>query len=163
MLEIISSCCVPTGNRALFSDESRFALNHADCRTRVYRRTNERYAACCVLEKDRFCWGQVDDLGWDTGWPEDIYLMLGNLNTRRYMDDVLLLMSYHFSISKVLVTFQHDNARSHTALIARQFLAQNSIDVLPWPAVYPELSFGMIWVGGTVNIRSTHCKICKHL
>ena len=118
----------------------------------VYRRTNERYADCCVLEKNRFCWGHVDDdFGWDNGWPEDVDLMLGNLSTRRYMDDVLLLMSYHFSITRVPVIFQHDNARSHTALTARQFLAQNSIDVLPGPAVYPDLSFGMIWVGWLVG------------
>ena len=38
----------------LFSDESRFALSNSDGRIRVYRRMNERYADCCVLQRDRF-------------------------------------------------------------------------------------------------------------
>ena len=46
-------------NRALFSDESRFALSHAVGRTRVYRLTNERYADCCVLERDLFSGGSL--------------------------------------------------------------------------------------------------------
>ena len=38
----------------LFSDESRFALSNSDGRIRVYRRRNECYADCCVLQRDRF-------------------------------------------------------------------------------------------------------------
>jgi len=38
----------------LFTDESRFVLSRADGRVRLYRRRNERYADCCVLQRDRF-------------------------------------------------------------------------------------------------------------
>ena len=38
----------------LFSDKSRFLLFRADGRSRAYRSHNERYAANCVLEHDRF-------------------------------------------------------------------------------------------------------------
>ena len=38
----------------LFSDESRFALFSSDGRIRVYRRRAERYADCCILQRDRF-------------------------------------------------------------------------------------------------------------
>ena len=41
-------------NTVLFSDESRFVLQRGDDRVRVYHRRNERYADCCVLERDRF-------------------------------------------------------------------------------------------------------------
>ena len=37
-------------NWVLFIDESRFALSHPDDRTRVYSRTHERYADCCVQD-----------------------------------------------------------------------------------------------------------------
>jgi len=38
----------------LFTDETRFVLSRADGRVRLYRRRNERYADCCVLQRDRF-------------------------------------------------------------------------------------------------------------
>ena len=38
--------------RKLFSDESRFCISNADGRIRVWRRQNERLAACCINEVD---------------------------------------------------------------------------------------------------------------
>ena len=40
-------------NTLLFS-ESKFSLQRGDGRMRVYRRRNERYTDCCVLERDSF-------------------------------------------------------------------------------------------------------------
>ena len=34
----------------------------------------------------------------------------------------------------------HDNARSHVARICRQFLHRNNVNVLPWPAVSPDMN-----------------------
>ena len=33
--------------------------------------------------------------------------------------------------------FMHDNARPHTAIVTRQFLQQNNVPVLQWPARSP--------------------------
>ncbi|GFR91567.1 transposable element Tcb1 transposase [Elysia marginata] len=41
----------------VFSDESRFCIDHADGRVRVWRRSGERYQADCVREHDR--WGRA--------------------------------------------------------------------------------------------------------
>ena len=38
------------------------------------------------------------------------------------------------------LTFQHHNARSHTALVTANFLAQNNVNVLPWPALSPDMN-----------------------
>ena len=35
------------------------------------------------------------------------------------------------------VTFQQDNARSHVVRVVRDYLTQQNVDVLPWPAVSP--------------------------
>jgi len=48
----------------IFSDESRFTLQMADGRTRVYRRPGERYNDGCVIEVNRFhrgvmVWGAI--------------------------------------------------------------------------------------------------------
>ena len=86
----------------LFPDESRLSLQRGDGRVRVYRRRNERYADCCVLERDRFGGG---------GSAID-----GNLNAQRYCDDIL---AHHtiplFHNNANISIFQHDNATSHTA------------------------------------------------
>ena len=34
----------------------------------------------------------------------------------------------------------HDNARPHIARICRQFLNRNNVNVLPWPAVSPDMN-----------------------
>ena len=76
------------------------------------------------------------------GGQMDLVVMQGNLNARRYIDDVLHPHAIPFlHYQGPSVTFQHDNARSHTILITyRQFLAQNNVDILPRPAVSPDLN-----------------------
>ena len=44
----------PQLRQILYTDESRFSLEHADGRTRVFRCTGERYADACVVEADSF-------------------------------------------------------------------------------------------------------------
>ena len=34
----------------------------------------------------------------------------------------------------------HGNARPHVARICRQFLSRNNVNVLPWPAVSPDMN-----------------------
>jgi hypothetical protein len=48
--------------QVLFSDESRFCISNADGRIRVWRRQNERLAACCINEVDR--WGGANVMIW---------------------------------------------------------------------------------------------------
>ena len=38
------------------------------------------------------------------------------------------------------VTFQQDNARPHIVRVVRDYLTQQNVDVLPWPAVSSDLS-----------------------
>ena len=64
-----------------------------------------------------------------SGQKTDMIVMQGNLNIRRYIDDVLrshVIPLLHDQGPGV--TFQHDNARPHNALITRQFLAWNNVD-----------------------------------
>ena len=117
-------------NNVLFNDESRFPLSRADGRTWVYRRINERYADCCLMERDQFSRGSL--MVWDG--------IMGRRKTRRYIDDVLRPHDIPFLRNQGPgVTSQHDIARPQTVLITRQNPAQNFVDVLLWPAVYPDL------------------------
>ncbi|GFR69222.1 transposable element Tcb1 transposase [Elysia marginata] len=62
----------------VFSDESRFCIEHADGRVRVWRRSGERYQANCVREHDR--WGGASFDGTSmcccTGSPRGAHTLL---------------------------------------------------------------------------------------
>ena len=76
---------------SFFSDESRFSLQRGDDRVRVYRRRNERYADCCVLERDRFG-GGGSVMVWAAiahGYRSPLVVIDVNLNAQRYRDDIL--------------------------------------------------------------------------
>ena len=64
----------------------------------------------------------------------------GNLNAQRYvnlLNNNLLPFMQNFVPG---LTFQHDNARPHTTLVTANFLAQNNVNVLRWPALSPDMN-----------------------
>jgi transposase len=126
----------------IFSDESRFRLRRSDGRMSVYRRPNERYIDACVHECDRFggrsvmVWAGITHCG-----RTDLKIVNGNLNAVRYHDEILSAIVQPFiARHRNCHTFQQDHARCHVACICNLFLAQNNINVLPWPALSPDLS-----------------------
>lgn len=129
-------------NNVLFSDEARFNLSRADGRIRVYRRTGERYADCCVIQRDRFGGGSVMVWGGICGGRKTRLLVInGNLNAQRYINEVLVPEVIPFLRQNgPNLNFQQDNARPHVARVVNDFLNQNNVDRLPWPALSPNLS-----------------------
>ena len=126
----------------IFSDESRFLLHRSEGRMRFYRRRNERYADACVHECDKFGGGAVMVWGGIThNGRTELKIIEGNLNSVRYRDEILSPSVLPFITRHGnRHTFQQDNARCHIARLSMQFLAQNNIIVLPWPALSPDLS-----------------------
>ena len=68
-------------------------------------------------------------------------IVQGTLNVVKYRDDILdptvlpFLQQRNFDH-----VFQYDNGRCHVARVCHDFLNQNHIRVLPWPALSPDLS-----------------------
>ena len=129
-------------NNVLFSDESRFCLQHGDGRRRVWRRRGERFANCCVAERDRFGGGSVMVWGGICGGTRTRLLVLnGNLTGIRYRDEILRPVVLPFlrrhGVGAIL---QQDNAPAHTSRVSRTFLQQNNVQVLDWPSKSPDLS-----------------------
>ena len=124
----------------LFSYESRFSLDFADRCRRVWRRRNERYVRCCTAEHDRYGGGSVMVWG-AVSWnhKSDLVVIDGNLKAQRYVNEILrpnvlpLVRRYN-------LIFQQDNARPHTARISTDFINNQNIWNLPWPARSPDLS-----------------------
>ncbi len=109
---------------------------------RVYRRPIERYINACVHECDRFGGGSVMVwVGITHCGRTDLKIVNGNLNAVCYRDEMLSAIVQPFiARHRNRHTFQQDNTRCHVARICNQFLAQNNINVLPWPALSPDLS-----------------------
>ena len=63
----------------------------------------------------------------------------GNLTGAHYRDEILQAHVVPF-VRQHAVTLQHDNARPHVARVVTDFLTQQNVNVLPWPAVSPHLS-----------------------
>lgn len=143
--------------RVLFSDESRFNVSFADGRVRVFRRKNERFSETCVRERDPFGGGGLMVWGGIMGGRKtDLIVVRGNLNAQRYIDEILrpVVVPYLRQNHGILM---HDNARPHTAAITRNFLNQNNIGVLAWPARSPDLNpIEHIWDLLGRKVRKNH-------
>lgn len=127
----------------VFSDESRFVLSFSESRTRIYRRPLERFNDNCIIERDRYggpsvmVWGAMNAY-----FRSQLVVLDGNITARRYVDEVLQphvlpLLAEH---RQRRLVFQQDNATPHTARVTQQFLAQNNVRVLQWPAMSPDLN-----------------------
>nr|KAG5692720.1 hypothetical protein BaRGS_033831 [Batillaria attramentaria] len=141
----------------LFSDESRFCIDHADGRVRVWRRRGDRYADNCVVENN--AWGGPSLMLWGAIGHNQvlgpvIFQGLGpgrgnGITAQRYMDQVL---HPHVLPPHVLPffqahgnwVFQHDNVRPPppppTARATQDLLQRSGIQVMPWPALFPDMN-----------------------
>ena len=75
-------------------------------------------------------------------WAEgkQISLDQGNLNSRGYINQILQSEAVPFIQRHGPAILMHDKARPHVARICRQFLNRNNVNVLPWPAVSPDMN-----------------------
>lgn len=75
------------------------------------------------------------------GGRTQLISIYGNLNATSYCDNILQLVVFLFAkeMGKNFL-FTQDNARSHAAKVVREFLANNKIKVLLWPAQFSYLN-----------------------
>ena len=126
----------------MFSDESRFNLDFADGRIRVWRRLHERPYHCTIKQHDSVGGGSVMVWGGITyDHRTDLVRLDGRVTGVRYRDEVLrpVVVPFRRRVG-VNFEFQQDNARPHTSRVSRDFLTQNNIRVLPWPSKSPDLN-----------------------
>lgn len=127
----------------LFTNESRFTVSTNDRRVRVWRRQGERYANCNIVEVDHFGGGSV--MVWAgiflNGRTDLIVIDRGSLTGVRYRDEVLrpVVVPIARAIGQNFILMQ-DNARPHIARVVMNFLDNEGIETLDWPARSPDLN-----------------------
>ena len=129
-------------SRVAFSYESRFNLYFNDGRMRVYRRHGEQYSDVNVKEHDRYGGGSV--MVWAAVTIHrrtPLQFIAGNLNSQRYVDEVMrpMVLPFRRQIGQPAV-FQDDNARQHPGHIVNDFVRVNNINRMDWPANSPDLN-----------------------
>jgi hypothetical protein len=103
----------------------------------VYRRVGERYADAYIIQCQSFGGGSVMVWGGITA----LVVVARNLTGIRYRDEIVQSYVIPFIQAQTNnVTFQQDNARPHVARVVHDYLTQQNVDLLPWPAVSPDLS-----------------------
>ena len=129
-------------NSVLFTDDSRFCLDRPDIRIRVWWRTGERYAKCCVIEGDKWGGARVIVQGGISGDHKiPLVCINGTLTAQRYIDNILQavvlpFLQHHDDVT----TFQQDNAPHRSARISMEYFNNVNVNVMPWPAYSPDLS-----------------------
>ncbi|KFM71866.1 Transposable element Tcb1 transposase, partial [Stegodyphus mimosarum] len=125
----------------VFTDETRFCLQHHDDRIRVWRHRGERMLNSCVMHPHTgpapgiMVW---DGIGYHSRTP--LVHVAGTLNRQRYISEVLEPVVLPYLQVLPTVIFQQDNVQLHVARIAQGFFVNRQIELLPWPARSPDLS-----------------------
>ena len=96
----------------------------------------------CIQQVDAFGRGSV--MVWAgifVGGKTSLTFIDGNLNGRRYIDEVLRpeVIPYAGAVGPNFV-LQDDNATPHRARIVTQFLQDEGIERMEWPAMSPDLN-----------------------
>ena len=70
----------------------------------------------------------------------NLVIINGNLNAKRYRDEILAPVVILYVNANPNAIFQQDSARSHTAQLTTQYLQANNVDVMEWPSKFLDLS-----------------------
>lgn len=127
----------------LFTDESRYCLDFTDRRQRVWRRQRERFHDANISEHDRYgggsimVWGGINRDG-----RTDLHVLeRGTMTGVRYRDEILdvYVRPYAGAVGPEFILMD-DNARPHRARVVEQYLEQETIVRMDWPARSPDLN-----------------------
>ena len=161
---------VRSWQRVHWSDESRFLLNPVDGRVRVWGPRNTALQQNHILGTTAFGGGGVTVWGcFSLNCKLDIFVLDGTLTGQKYLDQILRpLVVPHFDNHPLAnrPIFMDDNARPHRARVVQDYLQQEAIQRLPWPAMSPDMNpIEHVWdyLGRKVNARIPKCQTIQEL
>ena len=141
----------------LFTDESRFTVDHSDGGSRVWRGVGQRYDPQFTVAVNR--WGGGSVMVWagvSVTERTELHFVQGNMNAHYYRDNVLetIILPYRNRVGDRFLLMD-DNARPHRARIITTFLEDHNIQRMEWPAMSPDLNpIENIWAMLGTRVRN---------
>ncbi|GFV93764.1 transposable element Tcb2 transposase [Trichonephila clavipes] len=130
-------------SNVLFSDESRFSVHPDNRRIFIWRDHGSRNNPAFVHESVRF--GGVGVLvygGISIDGRTDLYIIRdGHLTARQYRDEILrpIVVPYAAAIGDDFILMD-DNCRPHRSNLVEDFLFEEGIVQMEWPACSPDMN-----------------------
>ena len=110
---------------------------------RVWRPKNTAYREQHILGTTAFGGGGVTVWGcFSFDCKMDLYVLNGTMTGQKYRDNIIRnIVVPHFDNHRLATRplFMDDNTRPHRARIVSDYLRQESIDSIPWPAMSPDV------------------------
>ena len=129
-------------NSVVWSDESKFNIFQSDGRTYVRRRKSEEFDEGCVVGTVKhgggsvMVWGCM--CGSETGMMLRVETRMDRFSYLRVLEDGLVPSAG--AMRGLDYSFMHDNAPCHRAHVVSDWLEEQEITILSWPAQSPDLN-----------------------
>lgn len=152
----------------VFSDEANFELKNRKSRGRVWCHSHERLDSRFVCRRILGGGGSVGIWGCITSSGTGVCRIYdGRLDQNRYIDILENCLKpsidLHFNENSP-VCFQQDNAPCHRAAKVIEYLEENDIQRLPWPARSPDLNpIENVWNWIDVQLAKTNLNSIEEL
>ncbi|GFV92769.1 transposable element Tc1 transposase [Trichonephila clavipes] len=118
--------------QVVFSENSRFNMWHHDGRIRVRRFAGERHIPECIIERhSRRTPGIMVRGAIAYHGRSQLLRIVGNLNSTRYISEVLQPQAIPFLQGLPGAVFQQDNARPHVTKSVKSYLDSQQVQLLP--------------------------------
>lgn len=130
-------------NKVIWSDESKFEIFSSKRREKVWRKSGTAFDPRHLAPTVKHGGGSVMVWGCMTaaGPGKLIFIdgIMGQYKYRNILQQNLLTSARQFGIEDDFI-FQHDNDPKHTARSIKQWLSENGVNVMEWPAQSPDIN-----------------------